>query len=183
MDSSHNTATITTHQLAVSSSSVMMVLLLKLIFFSLFYMDLSAQELSHSLIRNITTCPNLHKLVNISLSGSGYHLAPLGQRTTFNIHVEPVSTRLIGKSLDSILQARLHGTTILAAEIEPSLTNHSLFHVSYTLRDPGEYRLQLRMVWLSGANAEFSTGLFLSPLFCTPPSTHTLTCPRTHKIC
>ena len=132
-----------------------MILLLKLIFVAAFYVDLTTQELT---IQNITTCPNLHKLVNISLSGNGYHVAPLGQRTTFSIHIKPIAARLVGKSLDSVLQARLHGSTILAAEIEPSLTNQGLFHVSYTLRDPGEYRLQLRMLWLSGANAEFSTG-------------------------
>ena len=125
------------------------------------YIRFCAPEMSLS---NITTCPNLHKLVNISLSGNGYRMTTLGQRTTFSIQVEPVSSRLIGKSLDSVLQARLHGSTILAAEIEPSLTNHGVFHVTYTLRDPGEYRLQLRMLWLSGANAEFSSGRTIQSL-------------------
>jgi hypothetical protein len=122
-------------------------------------MPTSSVDLTLSLIRNISVCPNLHKLVNISLSGNGYRVAPLGLRTSFSIHIEPVSTRLRGIALlDSVLQARLHGTTILAAEVEPSLSLRGVFHVTYTLRDPGEYRLQLRMVWLNGANAEFSTG-------------------------
>lgn len=48
-----------------------------------------------------------------------------------------------------MLAVRLIGSTILAADVNELTPTH--FKVSYTVRDEGEYLLQVRLVWLTGA--------------------------------
>ena len=55
----------------------------------------------------------------------------------------------------TVLQARLIGTSIVAIEIEEMALvqdSVSVYKASYQLKDPGEYRLQIRLVWLTGAS-------------------------------
>ena len=110
-------------------------------------------NISHTSHRH---CPNLRHLVDISLSGHGFKVVPLSFAASFYIHIRPLAANLINRTLDTVLQARLIGTTILAADIVPSTKQPGTFRVSYTLRDPGEYRLQLRMLWLTGAGVDYT---------------------------
>jgi len=108
-------------------------------------------------LHSFPLCPSLGRVANISIvDGTAWRTAPLYVHTSFTLRV---TSLLPGLANDTVMQARLHGTTILAADVQPVPDpggGQGLYRVSYTLRDPGEYRLQLRMLWLSGASATFT---------------------------
>jgi hypothetical protein len=108
-------------------------------------------------LHSFPLCPSLARVANITIvDGTAWRTAPLYVHTSFTLRV---TSLLPGLANDTVMQARLHGTTILAADVQPVPDpggGHGLYRVSYTLRDPGEYRLQLRMLWLSGASATFT---------------------------
>eukprot|EP00596_Hydrurales_sp_CCMP1899_P008368 CAMPEP_0119039240 /NCGR_PEP_ID=MMETSP1177-20130426/8642_1 /TAXON_ID=2985 /ORGANISM="Ochromonas sp, Strain CCMP1899" /LENGTH=627 /DNA_ID=CAMNT_0007002893 /DNA_START=377 /DNA_END=2260 /DNA_ORIENTATION=+ len=59
-------------------------------------------------------------------------------------------------SFDAVIQARLFGTTIVAANVDPSNSTNGVYTVEYTLEDSGTYHLQIRVAWLTGTSIDHS---------------------------
>lgn len=64
------------------------------------------------------SCTNIQSLVNISLVGHGYKVTNLSNLSSFKIQMQWLNNQNI--AFDAILQARLIGSTIVAANVHPS---------------------------------------------------------------
>jgi hypothetical protein len=64
------------------------------------------------------SCSFIQSLVNISLIGHGYKVANLSSLSSFKIQMQWLNNQNI--AFDAVLQARLIGSTIVAANVHPS---------------------------------------------------------------
>jgi hypothetical protein len=67
---------------------------------------------------SLQSCPNLQSLINITLVGHGYKIANLSKLSLFKIKMHWLNNQ--ETSFDAVIQARLFGTTIVAANVDPS---------------------------------------------------------------
>jgi hypothetical protein len=67
---------------------------------------------------SLQSCPNIQSLVNITLIGHGYKVANLSNLSLFKIQMHWLNNQKV--SFDAVIQARLIGTTIVAADVNPS---------------------------------------------------------------
>ena len=114
------------------------------------------------LIREVPTCPDFRLYCDMVIDGSGYKEAKLNEVSSFTVVIghRDLTNQEFPKTIPlmpngTVLQARLIGTSIVAAEVEEmALVKDSVgvYKATYQLKDPGEYRLQIRLVWLSGAS-------------------------------
>ena len=120
---------------------------------------------SSLLLREIPTCPYFQLYCDVVIDGDGYQRAKLNEVSSFDIVIGhrdlasrefPNFPPLLANG--TVLQARLKGPAIVTVDIEElALFNNSIgiFKATYELRDPGEYRLQIRLVWLTGASSAY----------------------------
>lgn len=117
------------------------------------------------LLREVPTCPDFQLFCDLVLDGAGYQVANLNQVSTFTMVIghrdrtNPAFPNVIPLMPNgTVLQVRLIGTSIVAADVEElALVKDSVgvYKASYQLKDPGDYRLQIRLVWLSGASNHY----------------------------
>jgi hypothetical protein len=67
---------------------------------------------------SLHSCSNIQSLVNISLVGHGYKVANLSNLSSFKIQMQWLNNQNI--AFDAVLQTRLIGSTIIAANVHPS---------------------------------------------------------------
>jgi hypothetical protein len=117
------------------------------------------QESSSVSITNLPTCPHFSRYCEVQLNGLGVSSATLDEPASFDLFIarKPLPSDLAFKipvrANDTVLQARLIGTTIVAATVTEIDVDH--YKVSYLIRDAGSYALQIRLVWLTGASMSF----------------------------
>lgn len=61
-----------------------------------------------------------------------------------------------------MIKARLFGPTIVSVDMQELSSTH--FRATYTVHDEGEYFLQIRLVWLSGADMDYDAFLNIGEL-------------------
>ena len=103
-------------------------------------------------IKSVSECPNFAKFCSIKIRGAGWTETELNKRTYFDLYLYP-NLNYSGysyipfKNNDTVIKARLYGTTIVNADVDEVELGHYI--VSYELKDKGEYNLQVQIFYIS----------------------------------
>ena len=108
------------------------------------------------IIKSVSECPNFAKFCSIKIRGTGWTKTELNKRTYFDLYLYPNLNHsgysyIPFKNNDTVIKARLYGTTIVNADVDEIELGHYI--VSYELKDVGEYNLQVSIFF------------YLSPLY------------------